>query len=51
VGVSTLLKTASAQYCTNKKQNNTNSQAGYIQNSIIYKQLNINIIQTNAISL
>jgi hypothetical protein len=51
VGVLAHLKNESAQYYTNKKQNNTSYKAVYIQNSIIYKQLNINIIQTNAISL
>lgn len=51
VGVSALLKTESAQYYTNKKQNNTSYKAGNIQNSIIYKQLNINIIPTEAVSL
>ncbi len=51
MGVSALLKTESAQYYTNKKHNNTSYEAGNIQNSIIYKQININIIQTDAISL
>ena len=51
VGVSALLKTESAQYYTNKKQNNTSYWAVYIQNSIIYKQININVIPTDAVSL